>query len=157
MDKLTDTTDSSILVLWLQYPSTLTPIPTYHPHPFRECRWTLYRYWVWGQWGLESEVEWYWSQFFHQINLGRVGTWYENYFLRVLKAPPVSHDCPFVCLSEGCKPEYGFGGAGEPRLYVSQSVGFGAIAISMVMTWVLICSKLVSYHTVMTTTTCASM
>ncbi len=29
----------------------------------------------------------------NQITLGHVGPWYENYFLRVLKAPPVSHDC----------------------------------------------------------------
>ncbi len=32
--------------------STLAPIPTYRPHPFRERRWTLYRYWcgVSGDW-----------------------------------------------------------------------------------------------------------
>ncbi len=29
----------------------------------------------------------------NQITLGRVGLWYENYFLCVLKAPPVSHVC----------------------------------------------------------------
>jgi hypothetical protein len=71
----TDTTDSSILVLWLQSPLTT------HTHFVSVVDTVQYRYWVWGQWGLESEVEWYWSQFFSWMYYTNGGVNYSTKYL----------------------------------------------------------------------------